>query len=179
VFRHLLATSAVFFAVSAAAYGQAKPAKPVEPAQPAAAPSEKETQSLNLTAYAELLRSDIRTQKIAIITEVMGFTEAEDAAFWPIYREYDKEMSALGDERVAMIADYAQHYNDLTDAVADKLALKALDLQSRRQAAEARFYDRIKKALPPKTALRALQVEHQLLLLIDLQIVSSLPVASK
>ena len=175
--RHLLATSIVLVTVSAAAFGQAKPAKPAAPAQPQAAPSEKETRSLNLTAYAELLRSDIRTQKIAIITEVMGFTEAEDAAFWPIYREYDKEMSALGDERVALIADYAQHYNDLTDATADKLALKAFDLQARRQAAEARLYDRIKKALPAKTAFRAMQVEHQLLLLIDLQIASSLPVA--
>ena len=174
--RHLLTTFTVVLAVSAAAYGQAQPVKPTKPAPPAAS-SEKETQSLNLTAYAELLRSDIRTQKIAIITEVMGFTEAEDAAFWPIYREYDKEMSALGDERVALIADYAQHYNDLTDATADKLALKAFDLQSRRQAAEARLYDRIKKALPAKTAFRAMQVEHQLLLLIDLQIASSLPVA--
>ena len=167
MFRQLLATCTVLAAATATAYGQAA----------AASSSEQQTKSLNLTAYAELLRSDVRTEKIAIMTEVMGFTDAEDKAFWPIYRAYDKEMSALGDERVAVIADYAQHYDDLTDAVADKLALKALDLQSRRQAAEARFYDSVKKALPPKTALRALQVEHQLLLLIDLQIASSLPVA--
>ena len=25
----------------------------------------------------------------------MGFTDAEDAAFWPIYREYDLEMARL------------------------------------------------------------------------------------
>ena len=40
--------------------------------------------------------SDVRTMKVAIITEVMGFTEEEDRAFWPIYREYDLEMSKLG-----------------------------------------------------------------------------------
>ena len=49
----------------------------------------KETKTLNLTAYAELLRSDVGAQKVAIITEVMQFTEAEDAVFWPIYREFD------------------------------------------------------------------------------------------
>ena len=43
----------------------------------------QQTKSLNLSAYAELLRSDVRTQKVAIITEVMGFNEAEDKAFWP------------------------------------------------------------------------------------------------
>jgi hypothetical protein len=40
-----------------------------------------------------------RRTVVAIITQVMGFTEAEDAAFWPIYREYDAEMTTLGDKR--------------------------------------------------------------------------------
>jgi hypothetical protein len=139
--------------------------------------AERETKSLNLSAYAELLRSDVRTQKVAILTEVMGFTEAEDAAFWPIYREYDAEMSKLGDERVALIAEYANSYENLTDAVADKLASKALDLEARRQALKAKSYERVKTALSPRTALRFLQVEHQLQLIIDLQISAALPIA--
>src|SRR5215204_674558 len=136
-----------------------------------------ETKSLNLAAYAELLRSDVRAQKIAILTEVMGFTEAEDAAFWPIYREYDLEMAKLGDQRTAMIAEYARNYTNLTDDVADKLATRALDLESRRQAARARVYEKVKGVLPARTAARFLQVEHQLQLLIDLQIAALLPVA--
>ena len=136
----------------------------------------KETTTLNLTAYAELLRSDVRAQKVAIITEVMNFTEAEDKAFWPIYREFDLEMAKLGDERVAMIAEYARNYSNLTDAMADKLAGQALDLEARRQALKAKYFDRLKTALSPRTALRFLQVEHQLLLLIDLQISAALPI---
>jgi len=135
-----------------------------------------ETRELNLRAYTELLRSDVRTQKVAVLTEVVGFTEAEDKAFWPIYREYDAEMSKLGDERVALIAEYARNYSNLTDSVADGLAHKALDLEARRQAVKAKYYDRIAKALSPRTALRFLQVEHQLLLLIDLQISAALPI---
>ncbi len=119
----------------------------------------------------------MRAQKVAIITEVMGFTEAEDKAFWPIYREYDLEMAKLGDERVAMIAEYAGNYSKLTDAMAGTLASKALDLEARRQAVKAKCYDRLKVALSPRTALRFLQVEHQLLLVIDLQISASLPIA--
>ena len=138
--------------------------------------SEKETTTLNLTAYAELLRSDVRAQKVAIITEVMHFTEAEDAAFWPIYREYDLEMAKLGDERVTLIAEYASNYSTLTDAIAEKLASKALDLEARRQALKSKYFDRLKTALSPRTALRFLQVEHQLLLLIDLQISAALPI---
>ncbi len=62
-----------------------------------------------------MLRSDVRAEKVAIITEVMGFTEAEDAAFWPIYREYDLELAKLGDERTALIAEYAKNYANITD----------------------------------------------------------------
>jgi hypothetical protein len=144
---------------------------------PQAPTSSGETRQLNLRAYTELLRSDVRAQKVAILTEVVGFTEAEDKAFWPLYREYDGEMSKLGDERIALIAEYARNYSNLTDNAADGLAHKALDLEARRQAVKAKYYDRIAKALSPRTALRFLQVEQQLLLLIDLQITSSLPIA--
>ena len=134
-------------------------------------------ETLNLAAYVELLRSDVRTVKVAVITEVMGFSEAEDKAFWPIYREYDVEMSKLGDERVALIKEYAAAYAALTDDKAASLGSRALELESRRSAAKAKVYERVKAALSPTTALRFLQVEHQLQLLIDLQVASSLPVA--
>jgi hypothetical protein len=145
----------------------------------AAKPAAQQTETLNLSAYTELLRSDLRAQKVAIITEVMGFTEAEDKAFWPLYREYDTEMSKLGDERIALIAEYARNYDTLSDEVADRLAKSALDLEARRQAVKAKFYDKVRTALKPRSALRFLQVEHQLLLLIDLQIAAALPIAAK
>jgi len=163
--RPLQATLAVLMVCSAGVHGQS------------ASQADKETTTLNLSAYAELLRSDVRTQKIAIITEVMGFTEAEDTAFWPIYREYDREMAKLGDERTLLIGEYAKSYTKLTDEIADRLATRALDLEARRQALKAKTYERLKGVLPPRTALRFLQVEHQLLLLIDLQISAMLPIA--
>ena len=165
--RRTIATCALFGISVFAVSGQA----PQAPAKP------DQTKSLNLAAYAELLRSDVRAQKVAIITEVMGFSEAEDKAFWPIYREYDLEMSKLGDERVANIEEYARNYSKLTDEVADRLATKALDLEARRGAVKAKLYEKLKTALSPKTALRALQVEHQLQLIVDLQVAAWLPIA--
>jgi len=138
--------------------------------------TDPQSTTLNLAAYAELLRSDVRAQKVAILTELMELSESENTAFWPIYREYDTEMAKLGDERVALIEEYARAYDQMTDAIADRLATKALDLEARRQAVKAKYFDRVKTALSPKTALRFLQVEHQLLLLIDLQISAALPV---
>ena len=145
-------------------------------APPSSAISERDTKSLNLTAYAELLRSDVRAEKVAILTEVMDFTEAEDKAFWPIHREYEAELATLGDERVALIAEYARSYETLTDAVAQTLATRALDLEAKRQAVKGKYYERFAKALSPRTSLRFLQVEQQLQLIIDLQISAALPI---
>ncbi len=136
----------------------------------------QESTDLNLRAYVELLRSDLRTQKVAIITQMMEFTEAEDTAFWPIYREYELDMSKLNDERIALIDEYGRSYSNITDDIADKLATKALDLEARRQALKSKLYERVKQATSAHTAAKFLQVEHQLLLLIDLQISAALPI---
>ena len=118
----------------------------------------------------------MRSQKIAILTELMPLTEKEDATFWPIYREYDVELSALNDERLKGIVEYAKAYGSIDDATANKLALTALSLESRRHDLKQKYYDRIKSALSATQAARFLQIENQLLLLIDLQIASSLPI---
>jgi hypothetical protein len=106
----------------------------------------------------------------------MAFTEAEDKAFWPIYREYDAELTALNDEKLKAIQQFADNYGTLTDAMADSLATKALDLESRRTALKQKYHARIKAELSPRIAARFLQIENQILLLIDLQIVAALPI---
>ena len=86
---------------------------------PSAGDDARET---NIHAYVELLRSDLRSQKVAIITDIMQFSEAEDAKFWPVYREYETELSAVNDDRIALIKEYADAYGNITDAIADRLA---------------------------------------------------------
>ena len=162
----------------AAASAQApQPAKPAAPAaQSSQAKALAETRDRNLRAYVELLRSDLRSQTVAIIAEVMNLSEAEDAKFWPVYREFEAELQKINDERLAGIEEYSKTYDKLTDATADRLAKMSLDLETRRQATKAKYYEKLKTVVSPKTAARFLQVENQILLLLDLQIASSLPI---
>jgi hypothetical protein len=139
--------------------------------------SREETRTSNLRAYEELLRSDLRTQKVAIITEMMQFSEAEDAAFWPIYRDYELSLSRLYDERIDSVEVYARNYQNLSDATANELMTRSLDLESRRTALKQQYFTRLKTAVSPLTAARALQLENQIQLIIDLQVAASLPVA--
>jgi hypothetical protein len=155
-------------------------AQPTKPEQdPPAAGAIDDTRETNLRAYTELIRSDLRTQHVAIITAVMEFTEEEDVKFWPVYREYEADLARINDDRIALIKNYASHYETLTDAVADTLAYGAFDLEAQRHALKLKYYDRLKQVISPRAAARFFQVENQILLLLDLQIASALPIAPK
>ena len=125
--------------------------------------------------FIELLRQDLKTQKVAIITEAMNFTEEESNTFWPVYRKYDFESSKLGDERLAIIKDYADNYDKMTDEKAKELMDRNIKLQEQRLKLSKKFYKEFQKVLPAIKATRFIQVDNQLNLLLNLQIASELP----
>ena len=151
-------------------------AAPLTAAQAPGSGSADQSRARNLQAYAELLRSDIRVQKVAIIAGMMQFSEADDQKFWPVYRDYERELTAINDERLTLVREYAQAYEKMTDETANRLAHAVLDLEARRHALKTKYYERLTTILPARTAARVLQVENQILLLLDLQIAASLPV---
>jgi hypothetical protein len=139
-------------------------------------PQTADDQEMNIRSYIELIRSDLKTNKMAVTAKVMQLNEADGAKFWPIYREYDAELTKLGDARLAMIREYTERYEQLTDKDAHSLALQALDLESKRTHLKRKYYQKFESALSARTAARFFQVENQLLMLIDLQVASILPV---
>ena len=138
-----------------------------------------DTREKNVQEYIELLRSNVRQNKAEIMGAMMQLSAADAAKFWPIYSDYTEELTKVNDLRVANIEEYASTYNDLTDQRADELVQKAMQYQKLRSELLAKYYDRMKQALGGVTAARFLQVESQLLLIIDLQIASSLPLAGQ
>lgn len=138
-----------------------------------------DAQQKNVQEYIDLLRSDVRQQKAQIMGAVMQLSAQEAAQFWPIYSEYDAELSRLNDLRVTNIKDYAQNYSKMTDAKADELATNAFNYQKERSALLTKYYGRVKASLGAVQAARFAQVENQLLNIIDLQIASSLPVVGQ
>ena len=141
-----------------------------------ATPKAKTPEELNLQEYIALLRKDVNADKVKILGEVMQF-DAEDAAkFWPTYHDYDSELNKLNDMRVANIKEYAQNYTNMTENKADELIKNAMSYQKQRDELLAKCYERVKQQLGAVTAARFVQVEHQLLLIIDLKIASALPI---
>jgi hypothetical protein len=135
-----------------------------------------ETQEANFKAYVELLRKDLKKDKVSILTQMMELSPEESAKFWPVYNNYDKELTKLADERIAFIRMYAENYGSLSDEKITQIANGMLDLESRRIQLRKQYFQIMSKSLTPKLAARFVQVETQIEKLVDLQIASNLPI---
>jgi hypothetical protein len=135
-----------------------------------------ETTELNDQAYIRLLRSDLKAKREQIVKEAMQLNDQQSAAFWPIYKNFEAEQTKLGDEKLAIIHDYAQNFLTMTDPKADQLAQRVMTLDEQRLALRKKYYELLKKALPTVIVVRFFQVENQLQLILDLQIASNLPI---
>jgi hypothetical protein len=133
----------------------------------------------NFQAYVALMRADVRNKKTEVMSAVLQLDAEDAAAFWPIYRDFETELTGIYDQVGSAIRTYAKQYRSMTDATADQLATKVLDLEQQRNDLKRRYYTRFKTSLDPIVAARFLQVENQIERVIDLQIAAELPIVTR
>ncbi|MFZ1006858.1 MAG: hypothetical protein WAN65_08485 [Candidatus Sulfotelmatobacter sp.] len=126
-------------------------------------------------ADIQLLRSDVQAQKNQIIAHNMQFTDSESAAFSPVYQDYSRDQGVIGDERVQLIKDYAQHYATLDDAKADNMTQRLLNLDAKVVNLRQQYWPKFVKVLGAKRAAKFFQLDNRLSLLVNLQLVSIIP----
>lgn len=153
--------------IAAMAAAQAPPAKAPDAAK---AP--------DIDKLVELLRKDVRAEKADIIGKTMKFDAAQAAAFWPVYKAYEAERQVLGNDRLAVIQDLAEHFESLNDAKAKGLLDRSIAIEEKRVALEKRYAAEFLKVLPAKTVARLFQVESRLNNLINLEISSQIPLVN-
>ena len=127
----------------------------------------------------ELMKSDIKSNRKAIITETMKFTEAQSNAFWPVYREYEYELEKLADQRIANIKNYEANQDKLTDEKADELVKASFKFMDDRLSLNKKYYKKFAAVLTPAVAMKYMQVENEIQLLMDVSVVSAIPYAKK
>ena len=122
------------------------------------------------------LRKDARAEKRDVIAGTMGFTADEATKFWALYKDYEVKRRAIGDEQLALVKDYADHYSAMTDAKATETLAKLISIEDKSLAAKRAFVRELQKVLSPRTVARYYQVENRLELLVALELASQLPV---
>ena len=134
-----------------------------------------QTKNKDVTSEIEAVRADARADKVEIIRQAMNFTPEESSAFWPIYKNYEYDLSKLNDRRVELVKSYAEKYSTLTDADAKKLSNEQFDLDSSLIDLKKHYYKVFNEKLPATTVSKFFQLEHRLDLLVELKVASELP----
>ncbi|HWV99102.1 MAG TPA: hypothetical protein VNZ64_05350 [Candidatus Acidoferrum sp.] len=129
-------------------------------------------------AQLEVLRSDFNTTKIHTLNQVMKLTVAEAEKFWPIYRNYEQELAAVGDRKLALIQEFMVRYRagTLDDTNSREMAQKALANAQDRLDLWKKYHQQISDAVTPVRAAQFLQVENQMAIFVDLNIATAMPV---
>src|SRR5436305_13904356 len=122
---HSLLSGSLLVSAGLMAQSPTKPtAKPANDTQSVSTSNEE----LNLRAYTELLRSDLRKSKSQVVGQVMQFDTDQAAIFWPIYKQFETELSKIGDRTVTLVKKYTDNYEKMTNEVAEQMAKEFLSI---------------------------------------------------
>jgi hypothetical protein len=122
-----------------------------------------------------LTRQEIQTERQAIVAANLQLSDAEAKAFWPLYRAYRQEVSALGDKYVKLLEDYAANYQSLTDEQASKMLDEGLSLIGEENKIMIKHAKKMRQAVPVKTVARFFQIETQLNHMLRLELADQIP----
>jgi hypothetical protein len=147
--------------------------------QPALGQEQPQGQDEKAQAAEELrlTREMINNERQALVTRAMDLTPGEMQRFWPLYREYRRAASKVGDRIVTLITTYADNYQSLTDKVADKLLTEFVRIEAERARLKAQYLPKFKKVLPVKKVARFYQIENKLDTVILAELAEAIPLA--
>lgn len=120
-------------------------------------------------------REALRADKKVLVAENMMLTESEAAAFWPVYEEFQTEMTVIGDRMVKLIEDYAATYKVMTDDTAAKLIKELMSFQGDRVKLQEKFLPKFQKVLSATKVARYYQIENKIRAIVDYDLASQIP----
>jgi len=129
--------------------------------------------------YVELVREVLSMEKKVAVTEVMQFTNAESGPFWELYNEYNFELYKVHNQRIAVIFDFAESYENMTDEKADELWSAAQAYKKDVLQLQNKYYPKFKKILSAARAVRYLQLENKIDALINAELAYGIPLLEK
>lgn len=125
--------------------------------------------------YIEVVRSVLKTEKKAVIAETMAFTDAEAKVFWPLYNEFNEKAYIIQSRRIAIIKDFAENYEKMTDEKADELWLSSMKVKQEMMDLTKQYYKKFKKIIPAGKAAKYFQAENKIAALVDFQLADQIP----
>lgn len=95
---------------------------------------------------------EIESYKIAYLTQKLDLSSGEAKIFWPIYNDWQKELSALRSERNKNVISFrkTEEIEALSDNEIHALITNEINYKQRNLNIEKKYYNRLKSSLPLK-----------------------------
>ena len=126
-------------------------------------------------SQAELTKSLIETEKKTIITKTIDFSEAESNAFWPIYKDFEKEWEEIFSSKVDLLDQYADHYGHITDEQALEMVSELVAIQIAEAKMRKDYLKKYQKILPGRKLARYYQLESKMTAVINYDLAEIIP----
>jgi Spy/CpxP family protein refolding chaperone len=127
----------------------------------------------------QLLRKDIRSQKKQLIAANLSLTDTEATKFWPIYDQYQAEYTKIGDAKLALIKEYAQNRDTVTDEQALDYLKRSEEISESVIQLRNKYVPLVNQVLPGKKTATFFQLERRIEMLIDVQAASEIPLLQR
>jgi hypothetical protein len=136
-----------------------------------------------LSASAQVTQDDVNLvqamygkDKRDLMDAYMKFSDTAKAnKFWRIYDKYEAERKKLGQQYFAIIQDYADNYEKLTDAKADQLVMRMSANNLGFENLYKKYYAQLKPAVGSLKASQFLQLENYLRSAVKINIMDHIP----
>jgi hypothetical protein len=130
----------------------------------------------DLDQYILLLKTDLRADAKDYISKGMvTFTPEEAKRFWPVYDSYMTERAKFLDARLAIIMDYANNYDKMTDAKAEELLNRRFQQLKLKNQLDEKYRPKFAEALSPRRLVRFYQIQQELEVMMELRAISTVP----
>jgi hypothetical protein len=125
----------------------------------------------------QILREKVKADKKLLVATNMGLTEPEAKGFWPVYEEYQKDLTTINQRIVKLIESYAADYraNTLSDEKAKKLIDELVAIEQAEAGLKASYVPKLSKVLPPKKVARYLQIENKIRAVVKFDLAAGVP----
>lgn len=129
------------------------------------------------TGNMDILLEKIRADKKLVVAANMGLTDAEGQKFWPVYGEYQHDLTKINDQMVKVISAYADAYKKgpLLDNVAKDLMRDAMDVEEAELKLKRKYMPIVEKTLGAAKAARYLQIESKIRAAIKYELAGKIP----
>jgi Spy/CpxP family protein refolding chaperone len=134
-------------------------------------------EKVSINADEQVLLKQIQADRRSIFADNLGLTDEESVKFWPIYDEYEAKRQKLEERYIAMVNDFANNYDTLTDEQALKILEERMTIEVKMLELKNEYTRKVAKALPGKKALRYAQIESRITNILRRNLYSVMPLA--